>query len=450
MMRDREQLDAFFALAAELELLVLVRAGPYMCSEWDLGGLPAWLLHHSPPVTELRTDSEPYISIVQSWFSVILPRLKPHLFINGGSVVMVQVENEYGSFGDVMQSPMDRSYIEKLVAQFRRELGAEVVLYTTDGGSVTDIQRGSLNGSAVYSVGDWGAGTEAQATADATSSFTAMKAYNAPGMSPNLVTEFYPSSDGGWAVVHWGSKFPTVIGNDTVASTKVVMGMGHGSFVYYMGAGGTNTGWWSGSNCVMSATPGWPTCNETTPPQWDITSYDMVAPISESGQHGVGAHGEDLYAQIQQLLGPLRGGQLRPEPPPLPRVAYGPVAIAESLALLDPDVLAALTSAVASGAEPPLMEAVPCLHGMALYTASVPAPTKAHRTISAVVKDRATVFLDGVQQPLALLRGFNTSMALAPPTAPGSASARSVSLWPSRGRQLVILHCHSLLLAVIP
>lgn len=244
-------------------------------------------------------------------------------------------------------------------------------------------------------------------------------------MSPNVVTEFYPAADGGWAVVHWGTKFPNVTGSYTVEAARTVMSMGHGSFVFYMGVGGTSSGWWSGSNCVMSTSPGWPQCNETTPPQYDITSYDMVAPISESGQHGVGAHGEDLFEQIRELLGPLQSAPLPLEPPPLPRAAYGAVAMSQSLAVLDYDVLAALTSvsATSSSTEPPLMEAVPCLYGMALYRASLPTAGSAFRTLRAVVRDRATVFIDGRRQPLALYRGVNTSMKLLPPSLPPEAGS---------------------------
>jgi len=96
--KDKD-LSAFLQACQDEGLLVLLRLGPYSCGEWEFGGFPAWMINHQPPVT-LRTFEKGYISLVDTWWSRLLPVVKPHLISNGGSVVMVQVENEYGSYDD--------------------------------------------------------------------------------------------------------------------------------------------------------------------------------------------------------------------------------------------------------------------------------------------------------------------------------------------------------------
>ena len=172
----------FIHLAQKHDLMAVVRAGPCMCSEWEFGGLPAWLYENG--TVSIRTDAEPHMSAAtQYWEEQFLPQIAPLLYSRGGPVVMVQVENEYGSYGDVSTHPSDKSYIQKLVASARKMLGSDIILMTTDGGSVGYMTRGSLKGSAVYTVGD-GCGNPATCVA-------AQKEFNAPGMSPFMCSECY-------------------------------------------------------------------------------------------------------------------------------------------------------------------------------------------------------------------------------------------------------------------
>jgi beta-galactosidase len=151
-----------FVLTAQEEgLMVMLRMGPYMCGETDFGGLPWWLLHQDPHVT-IRTFDPGFISFVGRYWAQLLPQLKPLLWSNGGPVVMAQVENEYGSYGDVSKNSSDLKYIEYLIDLAHMHLGeGAVVLYTTDGGNKDSMQRGSVNGSVVYTVGDHGPGNRA-------------------------------------------------------------------------------------------------------------------------------------------------------------------------------------------------------------------------------------------------------------------------------------------------
>ena len=103
MCSDRN-LTAFLAIAQRLNMLVVLRAGPYMCGEWEFGGLPAWLFANGS--ITLRTMAQPYWAHVEAWWGQhLLPAVRPMLYTNGGPVVMVQVENEYGSYGGYRRPP---------------------------------------------------------------------------------------------------------------------------------------------------------------------------------------------------------------------------------------------------------------------------------------------------------------------------------------------------------
>jgi len=91
-------LEAYIRLAGELGLYVIVRPGPYICAEWEFGGLPAWLL--ADPAMQLRCVYPPYIEAVGEYFNELIPRLAKLQSTRGGSVIAVQVENEYGSYGN--------------------------------------------------------------------------------------------------------------------------------------------------------------------------------------------------------------------------------------------------------------------------------------------------------------------------------------------------------------
>ena len=90
-------IEKFVKTAQDLGLYVIVRPGPYICAEWDFGGLPAWLLKDKN--IRLRCWDKAYISAVESFFKELLPRLVPYQHTKGGSIIAMQVENEYGSFG---------------------------------------------------------------------------------------------------------------------------------------------------------------------------------------------------------------------------------------------------------------------------------------------------------------------------------------------------------------
>merc|ERR1712084_136487 len=114
------------------DMMVLLRAGPYICGEWEFGGFPAWLLNHN---VTLRTYEDNYIAAVNKWWAELMGHVKPMLYSNGGSVVLLQVENEYGSYGNALSSASDLKYMQHLGNITNSLLGrGSVILYTTDGG----------------------------------------------------------------------------------------------------------------------------------------------------------------------------------------------------------------------------------------------------------------------------------------------------------------------------
>ena len=130
-------LVAFIELAADLGLMAIVRPGPYICAEWDLGGLPAWLLAESG--MRLRCSHAPYLAAVDRFFDELLPRLVPLQATRGGPIVAMQVENEYGSYGN------DKGYLRHLGSGMRAR-GVDVPLFTSDACLDWMLEAGTLPG----------------------------------------------------------------------------------------------------------------------------------------------------------------------------------------------------------------------------------------------------------------------------------------------------------------
>ncbi|THD25137.1 Beta-galactosidase [Fasciola hepatica] len=129
--------EHFLELAAKYDLLVIFRAGPYICAEWDFGGLPAWLLRKNPNM-KIRSSAPDYMVEVTRWMDKLLPRIRRFLYSNGGPIIMVQMENEYGSY-----KTCDAAYLSELYDMARWHLGTEIVLFTTDGASASNLRCGS-------------------------------------------------------------------------------------------------------------------------------------------------------------------------------------------------------------------------------------------------------------------------------------------------------------------
>ncbi|KAK2163294.1 hypothetical protein LSH36_82g04009 [Paralvinella palmiformis] len=256
----QSDLVRFIKLADQIGLLVILRAGPYICAEWEYGGFPYWLKQANQSMI-LRSMDPGYMKPVMKWFSVLLPKIKPFLYQNGGPIIMVQIENEYGSYRGVS---CDHEYMVYLREMFHYYLGKEVVLFTTDGSGVDYLKCGTVDG--VYATVDFGPGNARQG-------FDPMKKWNPEG--PLVNSEYYT----GW-LDYWGQKWNYVPTTTVIKTMRDMLDMG-ASVNLYMFEGGTNFGYMNGADPVYKPV---------------VTSYGYDAPLTEAGDT------TDKYMAIRTLI----------------------------------------------------------------------------------------------------------------------------------------------------
>ncbi|XP_039116175.1 beta-galactosidase 8 isoform X1 [Dioscorea cayenensis subsp. rotundata] len=352
-------IESFLRLAQELGFLVMLRAGPYICGEWDLGGFPAWLLNIEPAL-KLRSSDPSFLRLVDKWWGVLLPKILPLLYNKGGPIIMVQVENEFGSYGD------DQPYLRHLVALARRYLGNEIILYTTDGGSRDLLDKGTIRGEEVYSAVDFSTGD------DPWPIFQLQKKYNSRGKSPPLIAEFYT----GW-LTHWGERIAETDANFTAAALEKILSL-NASAVLYMAHGGTNFGFFSGAN----------TGDNETDYKADLTSYDYDAPIKESGDV------ENLkFEALRNVSQKYSRGSLPPFPSNNERTRYGPVKVSKVSSLLELLHVLRDPMGVIERDQPVPMESIGQLYGFLLYTSEYSQKKTGSIISIPKVHDRAQVFI---------------------------------------------------------
>ncbi|XP_024011189.1 beta-galactosidase 17 isoform X3 [Eutrema salsugineum] len=354
---------SFIKLCQKLDFLVMLRAGPYICGEWDFGGFPAWLLAVQPPL-KLRTSDPAYLKLVERWWDVLFPKVLPLLYSNGGPVIMVQIENEYGSYGN------DKAYLRNLVSMARGYLGDDIIVYTTDGGTRETLEKGTVPLDDVYSAVDFTTGD------DPWPIFELQKKFNAPGRSAPLSSEFYT----GW-LTHWGEKIAKTDAEFTAASLEKILSR-NGSAVLYMVHGGTNFGFYSGAN----------TGSEESDYKPDLTSYDYDAPIKESGDID-----NPKFQALQRVI-----MKYNPEPHSIipsnkKRKAYGSIKMQMTASLFD---LVSMTDVadVITSANPISMESSGQMFGFLLYESSYVAKKSGNILRIPKVHDRAQVFVSCLSQ----------------------------------------------------
>ncbi|KAJ8004411.1 hypothetical protein DPEC_G00135440 [Dallia pectoralis] len=281
---DRD-LEHFLDLANQTGLLVILRPGPYICAEWEMGGLPAWLLQK--PYIVLRSADTDYLEAVNTWMAVLLPKMRKWLYTNGGNIISVQVENEYGSY-----YACDYNYMRHLRTLFQYFLGENTVLFTTDGNTDKEMTCGTLEG--MYATIDFGTDT------NISQGFSRQRRFEPRG--PLVNSEFYT----GW-LDHWGDQHAEVDSQKISTMLAEMLSM-KANVNMYMFEGGTNFGYWNGAdhdNRYRSV----------------VTSYDYNAPLSEAGDP------TEKLLNIQDTIRKFRDIPEGPMPPPLPKMAYGLVTL---------------------------------------------------------------------------------------------------------------------------
>jgi beta-galactosidase GanA len=336
-------LAAFIRTAARAGLWVVLRPGPYACAEWDFGGLPAWLLR--TPDIKVRCSDPRYLAACEAYVQKIVGEVRGLQIQRGGPLLMVQIENEYGSFGN------DREYLAALRRMWG-ESGIDVPFYTADGATPHMLEAGTVDGAAI--------GLD-----PGTSDKDYAEAAKRGGDVPVFCSELYP----GW-MTHWGEPWARVKTEDTVADLRWLLANGK-SFNFYMFHGGTNFGFWAGANFSDKYEP-------------DVTSYDYDAPLNEMGQP------TPKYFAIRDVLRRFqpKDAVLPDLPKPLPAIDIPPIAFPETASLFDN-----LPPPVRS-AQPRPMESFGQNHGFILYRTKLVGHRSGKLTITDL-HDYANIYIDG-------------------------------------------------------
>ncbi len=337
-------LERFIQTVGEEGLDVIVRPGPYICAEWSNGGLPVWLTGRD---IALRSSDPVFTLAVGRWFDELIPRIAALQASEGGPVVAMQVENEFGSYGD------DHAYM-RWNHEALTERGIQELLFTADGPTELMLDGGTLPGTLTAAT----LGSKPEAARQ-------LLATRRPE-EPFLVAEFW----NGW-FDHWGKRHHVREVESAVQTLRGIVADG-GSVSIYMAHGGTNFGLWAGAN---------ETDGRLEPV---VTSYDSDAPIAEDGRLT-----PKFFAMREALgkQGPLRSPERMPTLPPT-RVPLTHRA----------DLLAGLRAVLAATSitapRPASFEQLGLDVGMVLYTAHPRIPAGAHQLVLTDVRDRALVFVD--------------------------------------------------------
>ncbi|MBE6674153.1 MAG: beta-galactosidase [Ruminococcaceae bacterium] len=279
----------FIRIAESEGLMAIVRPGPYICAEWEFGGLPWWL--QTMDDMEIRCQNKTYMERFEIYLSQIFDQIRPLLSTNGGPIIMMQCENEYGYYGD------DKEYLKKLYEIYRAH-GIDVPLFTSDGTGEEDLMDGTIDGC--LATLNFGSRVEEN-----------FKAHDKlfPD-SPKMCMEMW----NGWFDA-WGDGFHHTTSAQDYASVVDEM-LSRGSLNMYMLIGGTNFGFTSGANHYEKFAP-------------DVTSYDYDAPLSECGDV------TPKYMALREVIKKHTGKELPPVPANREKRAYGKVELTSVASLFD-------------------------------------------------------------------------------------------------------------------
>ena len=334
---------AFCRLCQKNGMYVIVRPGPYVCAEWDMGGLPWWLLKKKD--IRLREQDPYFMERVRIFEQKVGEQLASLTIQRGGPIIMIQVENEYGSYGT------DKPYVSEIRDCLRSIYGAEMTLFQCDWAS--NFENNGLN-DLVWTM-NFGTGANIDAQ------FKRLGELRPD--APKMCSEFWS----GW-FDKWGARHETRPAADMVAGIDRMLSKGI-SFSLYMTHGGTSFGHWAGAN-----SPGFAP---------DVTSYDYDAPINEYGL------ATPKFDELRKMMAKYTDGRKLPAVPkaPMPIIAVPEFELTE---------FAPLEAGVTGQKEGTLMtfEEMDMGWGTMVYTTHLPEiPVKS--VLTADCHDFAQVFVDG-------------------------------------------------------
>lgn len=351
---ENHNLVEFIKTAKEEGLFVILRPGPYACAEWEFGGYPWWLQKNKD--LKIRTNNQPFLDSCKVFINKLADQVVPLQSSKGGPVVMVQVENEFGSYASQRTDiPMEehKKYNEA-VLKMLQDAGFTGPFFTSDGSNL--FGGGSLKGVLPTANGEGNIDNLKKA----------VDQYH-DGKGPYMVAEFYP----GW-LDHWAEPFTRIdaksIGQQTETYLKNKV-----SFNLYMAHGGTNFGFTAGANY-----------NEEHDIQPDITSYDYDAPVSEAGWV------TPKFTEIRNLLKKYAEYNIPEVPAQIPVITLPPVALPKTMSLID----LKKTIKPVTAASPMTFEELGQGHGYVLYSRLFTQPTQGMLKVEGL-RDFATVYVNG-------------------------------------------------------
>lgn len=351
---ESRNIAEFIKIAGEEGLMVILRPGPYACAEWEFGGYPWWL--QKTPGLVIRTDNKLFLDSCKVYINKLADQVRDLQITKGGPLIMVQAENEFGSY--VAQRPdISLETHKKYSAAIRQQLieaGFDIPMFTSDGSWL--FEGGSIKG--------------ALPTANGESNIKNLKQivnqYNG-GKGPYMVAEFYP----GW-LDHWAEPFPKSSARSVASQTAKYL-RDTVSFNFYMVHGGTNFGFTSGANYSSDKNI-----------QPDMTTYDYDAPISEAGW------ATEKYMAIRDTMKKYVDYEIPAIPEQIPVIEIPTINLTKSVNLFD----------MVSGMTPVENDTVMSFedlnqgHGYVLYRRHFNQPIKGELKITGI-RDYALVYVNG-------------------------------------------------------
>ncbi len=341
----------FIKIAEELGLYVILRPTPYICAEWEFGGLPAWLLKDDS--MRVRSTYKGFLDAVDSYFEELFKYIVPLQITNGGPVIMMQVENEYGSFSN------DKDYL-KAIKSLMIIHGSTVPLFTSDGGWKEALEAGTLVEDGVLPTANFGSRSKEQIS----NLNTFMKENNIEG--PLMCMEFWI----GW-FNNWGGEFKRRDSDDAAKELKDMLEEGHVNI--YMFHGGTNFSLYNGCSYHDGIDP-------------QTTTYDYDAPLTEWGEPS------EKYFKFKEVISSFKE---------IPEVTlsnsikfkdYGEIKLSNKVSLFN--TLEKLATPIYNP-QTLSMEKLDQNFGYILYRAKLPKMNPLEKAKLVDCDDRAQVFLNG-------------------------------------------------------